>query len=68
MDTKVKTKIKVKTESLGNVAYKEFTKVTMLSIISLCIASGVFGFLSIASAVIQYDFVDLAKAFVTAII
>ena len=65
LDTKVKTKTKV--QSVSHTAYEEFTKVTMFSLVSLCVASGIFGFASIASAVVQYGLVDLAKAFVTAI-
>ena len=68
MNANIKTKTKAKVESLDNVAYEEFTKVTMFSIVSLCVASGIFGFSSIASAVVQYGLVDLVKSFVTALI
>ena len=68
MNANIKTKTKAKVNSLSATAYQEFAKVTMFSLVSLCVASGIFGFASIASAVIQYGLVDLMKSFVTALI
>jgi len=68
MNANIKTKTKAKVNSLSATAYQEFTKVAMFSLVSLCVASGVFGFASIASAVIQYGLLNLAKAFFTAIV
>jgi len=68
MNANIKTKTRAKVNSLSATAYQEFAKVTMFSLVSLCVASGIFGFSSIASAVIQYGLVDLVKSFVTALI